>query len=886
MKLSTLLLCLSAITLYAQQTGEWIPDNANNVHPRGIMRSTDRAEIIRFIELNEQISLYHNVFSAAQNPIPTGNSTSNERRERATLAKNAAFCAIIGKSVQANTLTDLTEQEKQSLTEKALTILSELNTDIPELSITSPNAYEDWQWRSKELMDALCAYDMLLGMGIKNATMDTAKARLVLFASSLYTQSTKSILGLSFFSTVKNNHALMTAGTLGLSAIVLSDIVSAKSNEQPKLWFEVSLSAINDILWKAQNSQSNVEGTSGYSEGPYYLRYAMLNVLPFIKALSHYLPDTNFVIGTESIRHPFYDKRYYNLLEWAVGILQPDGNFPAIGDTYMNMGFPESSLLGKSDLVFPFSPQEMNNQLQSTVDMRVNYLAAHTKPGLSLKSGLTLWNDAGSAVIRSSDNKSPTYIHLLAKNGKTRTSGAGHSQSDATSFVIWNNGKPMALDAGYVQYSRRNEVGNAANHNMILVDGVGPPIGQPLNAGNADAFFRNSFTLPNIHYTDVETSYNQATINRSVIGIADSFILVSDYVKANIPKEYTFQLHGNGKYNGSEKTGLCTFETVNGGVHASWQRDSAQLDAIIVSTNEKGARLDSSVHEEMYNITGTHSVARVQTEKNASASFACLLSPKRRYSLYPRTVFADRLSDTVSVLGYEYGAEQYVIASIQSDTMLRHIRAVTMAGNGFDVHTDAVCSVVWQGKSFWEYAIIIKEGTLFRDDFTQYDILSSDKRVTLAISVQVNGFKGYVSKPCTLRHRLLDLIPHLEEDSLHISSVSGDIITWGQDSIVFRSSGEFAITVDSKTLSVKENLVSYKTPFPHPAHDNLTIPFSEKSGFQALFVTDENGNTFDVPFSQYDTSVVIVTEALPCGTYTATLRFIGSTSVIPFIKVQ
>lgn len=880
------LLCITSFTLYAQQSGEWIPSNTKLSNPRSLMSDGEYEDIIRFIELPEQMPLYSGICSSVNNTVPAGNEASNDRRSRARLAKNCAFVVYIGKTVENNVLRDLSDSESDRLIDKSILLLKQLNTSVPELSISSPNAYEDWQWRSKELMDMLCAYDLLKGKGLTTADLDTARYNLLRFSARLYEQATKSILGLTFFGTVKNNHALMTAGALGLSAIVLSDIVSAKSNEQPKLWFEVSLSAINDILWKAQNSQSNSDGTSGYSEGPYYLRYAMLNVLPFIKSLSHYVPDTNFTIGAESIRHPFYDTRYLNLIKWAIGILQPDGNFPAIGDTYINMGFPESALMGNSNLVFPFTPQEMSAQLQSTVDLRANYIAAHTKPERTQQNGLTVWNDAGSAVIRTADTKSPTYIHALAKNGKARTSGAGHSQADASSFVLWNNGKTMALDAGYVQYSKRNEVGNASNHNMILVDGEGPPIGQPLNAGNADAFFRNSFTLPNIHYVDIETSYNQASISRSIISIADSFILVSDYVKANTPKEYTFQLHGNGKYNGNEQTGLCTFENVNGGIRASWQKDSAQLDAVIVSTNEKNSRLDSAVHEEMYNVTGTHSVARVQTGKNTSASFGCLLSPKRRYSLYPRAVFADRLSDTVSVLGYEYGADQYVVASIQSDTLLRHIRAVTMAGNGFDVHSDAVCALVWQGKDFWDYAIVLKQGTLFRDDFTQYDILSSDKRVTMAVSAQINGFKGYVSKPCTLRHRLLNLIPHLEEDSLRISSVTGNILSWGQDSIVFHSAGEFTITVESKTLYVKESIISSKPPFPHPTHTILTVPIGDKLGFQSLDVTDEKGNTLVVPFSQYDTSIVIVTEHLPCGTYTATLRFISSTEVIPFIKVH
>lgn len=870
----------------AQQTGEWIPDNANRAHPRGIMLSTEREEIIRFIELNEHLQLYQNVFSAAQSSIPAGNSTSNERRERATLAKNAAFCLFIGKAVEGKTLRDVTEQEKQSLTEKSLRILSELNTDIPELSITTPSAYEDWQWRSKELIDALCAYDLLLGMGLQNPTMDTARVRLLLFTSSLYTQSTKSILGFTFFSTVKNNHALMTAGALGFASIILSEHSSTDKAQYPSLWFQTAITAIDDILWKAENSQSNSDGTAGYSEGPYYLRYAMLNLLPFFKSLSHYLPDTVFNYGSSSIPHPYYDNRVLNIMKWATGLLQPDGNFPAIGDTYVNMGFPETALLSNPALVYPFAPEEMSKQLLTTVDMRANFLAAHTKPALLQKSGLSIWEEAGSAVYRTFGEHSSWYLHAIAKNGKARTSGAGHSQADATSFTLWNNGTTMALDAGYIQYSRRREVGNAQNHNMILVDGIGPPIGQPLNAGSADAFFTNSFSIPHISYTEIETTYNDTHINRSIISIADTFVLIADKAQSSAPKQFTFQLHGNGKIGGTEQTGLADIKTINAGIEGTWQRDSARLDALIITTGEQGSTADSAAHEESYNNAGTHTVARVRTSKQTSAAFVCLLSPRRRYASYLRAAYSDRMNDTVSALGYEYGNDQYIIASIQSDTALHHVRAITPAENGFDALTDGSLTAIWQGIDFWDYAIIIKDGTLFRDDYTQYDILSANKRVTMAISAMPNGFRGYVSKPCIVKHRLLDLIPHFEEDSLHISSVEGDIISWGQDSIHFRSGGEFSIAVRTKTTAVREFSEHSQSPYPQPAKEIVIIPVHEPKNIIDININDIYGNSYTLPYTHSESSVSFHIENLSNGIYYITVRTPNKTKTFLIQKVQ
>lgn len=86
----------------------------------------------------------------------------------------------------------------------------------------------------------------------------------------------------------------MTAGAIGMSAVILSDYQTIIPEQQPKTWLQTALGAIEDVMWKADASQSADSGRAGYSEGPHYFRYAMLNMLPFFRALKHVYPDTFF----------------------------------------------------------------------------------------------------------------------------------------------------------------------------------------------------------------------------------------------------------------------------------------------------------------------------------------------------------------------------------------------------------------------------------------------------------------------------------------------------------------------------------------------------------------------------------------------------------------
>ncbi|MDQ3535821.1 MAG: heparinase II/III-family protein, partial [Bacteroidota bacterium] len=77
-------------------------------------------------------------------------------------------------------------------------------------------------------------------------------------------------------------------------------------------------------------------------------------------------------------------------------------------------------------------------------------------------------------------------MHLHAEKGRALLETDGHNQADETSFIIHSHGQLLALDPGYLSWGRRNELGNAQNHNMVLINGVGPSKGEPGNTNGAE----------------------------------------------------------------------------------------------------------------------------------------------------------------------------------------------------------------------------------------------------------------------------------------------------------------------------------------------------------------------------------------------------------------
>lgn len=788
---------------------------------------------------HEYADLIAGIHASAKQAIPNGNQTTADRRMRAGIAKNAAFIAYLNRKVMNDTLATLPILEREQLINASLTILQQCQITIPQLSITSPNAYEDWQWHSKELIDLLSAYDILRGIPeISATTMDSIERRLGMFAITLHREATKSIFGLTFFGTVRNNHALMTAGAIGMAGVILRDYKSLIPEDQPIFWLNTALRAIDDIMFTGAQAQSNKDGTAGYAEGPHYYRYAMLNMLPMFRAMHHVYPDTIFTLNNKSIRHPYHDPRFKNCSQWLTSILQPDGTYPALGDSFLGMGFPELALTGDSTLVFPFSDNERGAQLNSTVDMRANYCGALTSAGLKYEHGFNVNQEAGAVTMRSPK----WYAHAIAKNGNARTAGAGHSQSDMTSYLIWTHGIPIILDPGYLQYSMRDLVGNAQQHNVILVNGQGPPNGAPLQPGGADAFAEESFSIPGIDYARITTSYSGAMITRHLFNVTDSVFVNIDKCTSQSPQKFTHQLHGNGLINGNDQTGLAYWQNSGPSTTMTWERDSARADALWSAIPLETFAVDTSLHEEAYRKTGTHSVLRTHAKQSTSALFGGMIIPRARQSM--TSIVPTLVTKDSSTLGIacDYESASGAMFIVKSDTAFREVEGWSRREIGFQAKTDAECSGVWKGPGEEDFALFMINGSRFINVESNTELIATSKKTTMAISATDSSFIIYAGDACTIMHDLLALVPFAESEGYVIQSVTGNISDWNQYSITMKGKG-YAQVHYGKPLTVKEERVIPLIYVQMGA--DILIPITSTDHVKQIQIMDITGRIID-----------------------------------------
>ena len=661
------------------QPGSWSPPGADLSYPRTLLKAGALAGVRASLAAPGRRALYQGLWADVQAPPPTDNTSTDGRRARAAWAKNAAFVLLLDEQPAGSGLAALPATTRADLAASVRALLESLTTDVDVFATPSGTTpYTEWQWRSKELIDYLIAYDLLRGAGETAASLAASQGKLQEFAGNLYRQSTTPLYGVSFYGAVKNNHALMTAAALGLAAVVLNDANSADATQQPASWAGAGLYTIDNVLWRDAQRQSDSTQVAGYAEGPYYCKYALLNCLPYFRAMGNFLPDGRlpyaFGGAARSIRNPYFDPKYDLLYEWLTAIRQPDGRLPALEDSYVDMGVPELALTGKPQYVKPMYFSKLTGtsmassvaQLRdATVDMRAAWLAAAVEPTAPAHPALTVLPGSGNLIFRSGADSAATYLHVYGRGGRAQATGGGHSQGDASSFILHAGGQLLALDPGYLSYTRRAEVGQATNHNLVLVDGAGPAIGQPGAGSPAQSVMQHAFQTPQLSYGEVATAYQQVSITRRTLFVRSTYFLVADDVRAAAPHAYTWQLHGYGLEGGTAATGTFGGSLTNH--EGIWQKNGVSLLAHVATTGGAATYTTAtSPHETTYNTAENHTTLLVQPGSARQTQFLA--------ALYPYTTQAPPVATTsqAATAALALAPTGFLdIAFAQADTVLR-----------------------------------------------------------------------------------------------------------------------------------------------------------------------------------------------------------------------
>lgn len=671
--------------------GSWNPPDADLSFPRTLLDTTQVEEIRSTLSENGIYPLYELVWDHANSSVPAGNGTDSERFTRSTIAKEAAFVMLMDRKPSNGSVIPLTTEEREQLKTKSRQVLEAMNTAVGFQS--GWMFYQEWQHRSKELINYLIAYDLLRGQGLAVGNLQLARDSLIEFTAHLYHRAmatyTVMIWQLKFFEFQFNNHSIMTASALGLAAIVLNDQESSDPDYQPQNWIDAGLWNLDNTLWRENGlfpRVSEPDSLAGYAEGPAYFEYGFENAFPFIRAFWNFLPDSTYAMTfnsvTRNIRNPWYDPDYANLYEWMNRIRLPDGSSPAIHDSPVGFGTSITALSGNSrfNISNPHFPP-------SDVMWRTQYISTNVAEGSFSDTLFRALPEAGSLVFRSSQDPGAVYMHFIGKHGIPLSGAKAHHQGDAGSFSLMANGELLAVDPGYPGYQESSAVNNASNHSLILVNGYGPlpPVGEMVSIETNTCWIGSCFDTPAIDYGEIQTTCFGADIIRKNLFIRNHYFILTDFINSETANSYTFQLQGNGLAGGTPGTPEGAFTSDFANHQGIWSRDSTQLLVHTIATN--GATDYSVATDSLATGTSTYryySKMLVRKDNVMNDMFLTILFPFREEQ--PDVVTLQTPAETTAITIEEDAYQDLVFA--QQGSSLVEIPASTsglqetISGNG------------------------------------------------------------------------------------------------------------------------------------------------------------------------------------------------------------
>ncbi|MCP4437586.1 MAG: T9SS type A sorting domain-containing protein [Aureispira sp.] len=578
MKLYTTLFIIYISIAQLIGQGAYTPANADYSYPRVYLDSADANAIRNSLYDPAKTAVYNSIWGTANATPPVGNDHYGDRRQRAYIARDAAYVAFMKKAYNngTNTLTTLSAVDSAFYVNKSIDLLENLNDTVGVL-YGEWNVHSLWQFTCKELPPYLIAYDLLKGIGVPDDSLVLAKTNLQSFAGQLCEKSVAkypvpgagNILGdsIDFFHQEINNHTIMTAATLGLAGIVLSDATSTDVNYQANTWINVGMYNVDASLFEIEPVAGSYmyvwahaadRRNGGYSEGPSYWTYCFQNVIPLMRAMGNFLPDGNYTYSfrdrnnttiSASMRNPYYDQAYYDMAQWMLDIRMPDGSYPAIHDTPHKYKSNYYTIMGQQYNI-PYDGMTYNSS-----SVRGQYLAMDIEDTVYTEPLFKALPLAGDLVFRSTyDDPSGVYMHLIGKNRIYKDIGYGHPQMDGTSFELYYNKEILAFDPGYPGYWERKPFTLATNHNLVLVDGMGPDTAIrvsfiPGEVGlhpNNFVEIENFFDQPSVDYGELRAAWHGADVVRKTLFLHNRYFIMADVLSSTTSHDYTYQLHGNG----------------------------------------------------------------------------------------------------------------------------------------------------------------------------------------------------------------------------------------------------------------------------------------------------------------------------------------------------
>ena len=516
-----------------------------------------------------------------------------------------------------------------------------------------------------------------------------------------------------------DNWHLRAYGGLGFAALVLADHPGV-DDKTPQDWSDRAL----DLSRRTLEYQIDaVDG--GYAEGPFYSRYAADVYLPYLIAMKR-------LTGLDLIDAPIVRKMH----DWSVNIRMPNGRRPNIDDGHLDDFY--GHYLAAVDDDGPVHLWDWQNNETGLYVREFSELDAialyddRIEPQEPTRGPTIFMPEAGDAVFRNDWSSDGIYMLLRGEHGLVRNRGLAHEHADETSFIIYAFGEMLAVDAGYINFTNHHKVNAGRSHNVILVDGEGPPlfvdplIGESIGGGN-NAFIEEFFSTEHLDYAEVRAQYGGVDLRRRVMFSGKRYFVVADEVRDLEVHQYEWRLHGNAGGN----TGA---DYSRAGPLARWVRPDAQLVAYVVPQQDLTLAEADTIHSFTFSQEETHTFLQAQTT-GSNVEFLSVLFPSA--SGMPVPSFEVGSASGAQAVHIEGGGFRDLawVAEHGADSILVEDQ------NG-NVRTDARFGQLrYEGDLLRSYTI--QDASFLR--IGGEDVFSAGDTVDLSLSFEDGGLQGFAA---------------------------------------------------------------------------------------------------------------------------------------------
>jgi hypothetical protein len=643
--LAALLLGLSATTADAA----WQP-GVDLTRPRIICRAGEVAAVRARLDRVPYRQLMRELINRVRQAdgVALDDHSIASERLKARAAKNLAVAVLLDRTVvDGDVVAFASPEEREAAALRVRDWLLNMYTRS-RLAVPPPLGGFDRDINtSEELQQYATAYDTLRAAGVDLGEDDAAIVdNLVALSAELYRNYIDPDSAGNAALLHQNNHRSKVGAALAVAAIAVAEYTPEPGTDparlrEPTEWVRYGTAQVDDVMRFAL-----VSGDGAYGEGPFYLRYASQNLLPFWRAWDALVGDAGApgVAMPNFWRHPLLGRT----IAWALDTTLPDGSLAPTDDG--NVG--EAHFFGAAPLTSATawrwttadSDLESDGAISLAAEGLVNYddtLAVAPPAG----SPTAFYPEGGTAALRSDWSPDAVLALVQAEHGPAAELGRyrdgtpaapqSHEHPDTGSFLLHAFGERLALDPGYFTFGQRNLVAKPEDHNLVLVDESGPDdpgvasLGW-LSAPNAPppadgmASLLDPLDADGLDAVRVVSRYGpagrEARVERRFLFADDRYLLIADRLDRadEAGSSATWLVHGNG---GGDSGGTFT-PTATGGV---WSRPGASLTAALAAEETALAfSTRDGVHEDVGRVRKSHAVLEARADTAAPRALSLL----------------------------------------------------------------------------------------------------------------------------------------------------------------------------------------------------------------------------------------------------------------------